>query len=186
MGLDMYLTANQYVSGYDFQLDETKAKYRDLVNLFDAQSVASKDTPSATVTITVGYWRKANAIHKWFVDNVQDGVDDCRDYYVSREQLLDLRETCQAVLNSLELKPGKVYAGTTYQKGKEPEVRYVDGQVATNEEVAKELLPAQDGFFYGGTDYDEWYAQYLQDTVDIVDKVVDLGSEWDFEYRSSW
>ena len=27
----------------------------------------------------IASWRKANAIHKWFVDNVQDGVDDCGD-----------------------------------------------------------------------------------------------------------
>ena len=25
----------------------------------------------------VGYWRKANAIHGWFVRNVQNGKDDC-------------------------------------------------------------------------------------------------------------
>lgn len=25
----------------------------------------------------IGYWRKANHIHKWFVDCVQDGEDDC-------------------------------------------------------------------------------------------------------------
>ena len=36
------------------------------------------------------YWRKANQIHKWFVDNVQGGEDDCGAYIVEREQLEDL------------------------------------------------------------------------------------------------
>ena len=35
----------------------------------------------------VGYWRKANQIHKWFVDNVQGGEDDCSPYPVTRDQL---------------------------------------------------------------------------------------------------
>lgn len=30
------------------------------------------------ITEEVGYWRKANAIHGWFVDNVQKGNDDCK------------------------------------------------------------------------------------------------------------
>ena len=29
-------------------------------------------------------------IHAWFVDNVQGGEDDCRDYYVSQEKLEEL------------------------------------------------------------------------------------------------
>jgi hypothetical protein len=36
------------------------------------------------------YWRKTNAIHNWFVKNVQDGVDDCGEYYVSQENLKEL------------------------------------------------------------------------------------------------
>ena len=43
----------------------------------------------------VMYWRKANAIHKWFVDNVQGGEDDCREYPVSNDQLIELRDTCK-------------------------------------------------------------------------------------------
>jgi hypothetical protein len=49
------------------------------------------------VTFQVAYWRKANQIHKWFVDNVQDGEDDCREYSVDREQLQKLLETCTKV-----------------------------------------------------------------------------------------
>ena len=51
----------------------------------------------------VGYWRKANAIHKWFVDNVQNGVDDCGDYKVTKEQLIELYNVCDDVLNDNNL-----------------------------------------------------------------------------------
>jgi hypothetical protein len=51
----------------------------------------------------VGYWRKANQIHNWFVKNVQKGVDDCGTYYVSTEKLQKLVETCKEVLDNHEL-----------------------------------------------------------------------------------
>lgn len=51
----------------------------------------------------IGYWRKANAIHRWFVANVQEGVDDCGYYNVSLQQLELLRTTCKAVENSPSL-----------------------------------------------------------------------------------
>ncbi len=44
------------------------------------------------------YWRKANAVHGWFVKKIQDGVDDCGTYPVTAEQLEELRDACKAVL----------------------------------------------------------------------------------------
>lgn len=51
-------------------------------------------------TIEVGYWRKANAIHKWFVDNIQDGNDDCKDYKIDIEYIIKLKEVCEQVKNN--------------------------------------------------------------------------------------
>lgn len=186
MGLDMYLYAEQYVSGYDFNPDAETEKYRDLVSAFNAEDVVDDSTPSAYVKFTVGYWRKANAIHKWFVEHCQDGVDDCRDAWVGREQLAELKETSEAVLKSLKMKDGKVYAGSTIHPDGRVEERYIDGKVATFTEVAQDLLPTGDGFFFGGTDYDDWYATYLQDTINIVEKALKLSDDWTFEYHSSW
>jgi hypothetical protein len=56
----------------------------------------------------VGYWRKANQIHKWFVDNVQEGNDNCGDYYVSRESLQALRTLCQQVIDFRHLATDKL------------------------------------------------------------------------------
>ena len=73
------------------------------------------------VTIEAMYWRKANAIHKWFVDNVQDGEDDCGHYSVGRTQLAELRDLCQQVLDNpeqasalLPTQSGFFFGGTDY------------------------------------------------------------------------
>jgi hypothetical protein len=50
----------------------------------------------------IGYWRKANAIHKWFVDNTQDGKDECQLSNVSIEQILVLYNLCKKVLKNPE------------------------------------------------------------------------------------
>lgn len=52
----------------------------------------------ASVRFQVGYWRKANAIHAWFVKNVQDGTDDCDEYEVESEQLRTLLDTVKTVI----------------------------------------------------------------------------------------
>lgn len=48
--------------------------------------------------VQVGYWRKANAIHKWFVDNAQDGVDECQEAAVTMDQIQALLDTVNEVL----------------------------------------------------------------------------------------
>ena len=45
-----------------------------------------------------GQWRKANAIHAWFVDNCQNGVDECQLTQVSGIQLQKLIGICEQVL----------------------------------------------------------------------------------------
>ena len=118
----------------------------------------------------VGYWRKANEIHNWFVENVQDGDDDC-DYHneCTRGILEDLLHTCKTVLDS---------CATTYR----------DGKVVIDSSVAEELLPRCRGFFFGGDGYDEYYVSDIVDTIKILEDVL---ATTDFEtqmvfYISSW
>lgn len=110
----------------------------------------------SSVNLHAGYWRKANAIHKWFVDNVQDGVDDCREYHVSYEDLQKLKQLCETILL---------------------------GNNNSSESPALQLLPPQSGFFFGSIEIDECYYQDLKDTVNIISK---LSNDADFYYRSSW
>lgn len=66
------------------------------------------------------YWRKANMIHNWFVENVQDD-DDCKPYYVSSEQLHELYDLVCKVLDDhskakelLPTKGGFFFGGIGY------------------------------------------------------------------------
>ena len=75
------------------------------------------------VKAQVGYWRKCNAVHKWFVDNVQNGVDDCGYYEVSYAELQNLLEVVEQVLKNrgkadslLPVTSGFFFGNTSYDE----------------------------------------------------------------------
>lgn len=113
MGLDMYLTAERYLGFRDKLAEKVKA------NLTFSGLPEIEHMEIKRLVYEAIYWRKANAIHKWFVDNVQEGKDDCGRYYVSKENLIVLRDLCKRVLadkdNAAELLPpesGFFFGGT--------------------------------------------------------------------------
>jgi len=112
------------------------------------------DIYGATIDVVCAYWRKANAIHGWFVKNVQKGVDDCDNYYVGIDQLKELKSLCQKTL----------------------------------EEKNPSLLPPTEGFFFGGTDIDQWYWEEITNTIAQLDRIFNLPDidELGFSYHSSW
>lgn len=69
-----------------------------------------------------GYWRKANQIHAWFVDKVQDGIDECQFSFVTHEQIQQLRQDCLDVLTrkkpkeSLPTRGGFFFGSTQYDE----------------------------------------------------------------------
>lgn len=159
MGLDMYLTAERFFGSFS----DPAGRDRMLAAVGDDRPPMADDGGSATLSYDVGYWRKANAIHGWFVENVQGGVDECERHSVALHQLRDLLGLCQTLLADRD------------------------------EEKAEELLPTQDGFFFGGTDYNDWYWDCLEQTVDQVGGLLDWfdaephrAAYWDVYYRSSW
>jgi hypothetical protein len=116
MGLDMYLTATKRVDKINWKALQTDNKlsldspqviepqFSNLMELTKLADVAT-DIYSASVQVTCAYWRKANQIHNWFVANVQDGVDNCGEYYVSREQLEQLMTICEQAFNERNPNP---------------------------------------------------------------------------------
>lgn len=153
MGLDMYLHAKKYVGGWSHMKDTTE--YQTIRSLFPDVPV-SDDSPSAEVQFTVGYWRKANAIHSWFVQHVQGGEDECRPHYVPREKLESLRDACKL---EMLVPVGESGAG---------------------------ILEPTSGFFFGKAERDEWYYDNLGRTIEIIDKCLSMSDDWSFEYQSSW
>jgi hypothetical protein len=145
MGLDMYLSAKRFLW---YSED-------DLSNKIAENFPGLGDKRIKEVTAEAAYWRKANAIHNWFVENVQGGTDDCGNYEVSREQLQELLDLIEKVL--------------------------------ADRGTAKDALPTANGFFFGNTDYDDWYFSDLEHTRDMLkDCLDDKWKGWDFEYHSSW
>ena len=101
------------------------------------------------------YWRKANHIHNWFVKYVQNGNDDCEIYEVTVNDIKNLIHDCEEVLEC------KSFA------------------------IAEEILPTQGGFFFGTTDYGDWYWEETEKTAKELKRIINQGYNY-FEYMSSW
>ena len=112
-----------------------------------SQAKAYKDVKY--LVCDAGYLRKANAIHKFIVDKCFDGDDpNCEDIYMSDSVIKDLQDRCRYLL---EHKDDKNF-----------------------EELAKEKLPTEDGFFFGSTEYNEWY-------LDDLKEFLRFSSEWELD-----
>jgi len=58
--------------------------------------------------------------------------------------------------------------------------------LAGGSDTAKELLPTASGFFWGYTDYDEWYRTDIKYTLDVVCEVLDDWKRTDRVYYYAW
>ena len=129
------------------------------------------------------YWRKANSIHKWFVDNIQNGKDDCREYYVDISQLEELIQLCKddmKYFDSLEYK----YSEEQEDFFSKEKFKY---KIYQNVEEENLNLKTQGGFFFGSTDYNEYHYRNLQDTVKMLENLIaEDCSEVEYYYQSSW
>lgn len=162
MGLDMYLRKSWYI-GAQFEWLQIAGE----INITqEGKKIPINFEKISTIREEAAYWRKANQIHKWFVDNCQDGEDDCREAWVSHEQLQELLDICKTILNAPE---------------------------SQRDRLAKELLPTQSGFFFGGTEYDKWYYEDLEYTVKTLEPLLkelrqaeEQGFTVTMYYESSW
>lgn len=170
MGLDMYLTKEKYVTYLE---NDEKGNLKTVTDAVISVTRTYSDGTSDTVNIKtgawdsglfldipIGYWRKANHIHKWFVDNCGDGVDECQQITVSYDDLLTLKEICETI------------------------VKQEEGW----EEYAKEKLPTTSGFFFGGTEYDQYYIDDCKYLINIVNELEkdEENSTQEYYYRASW
>jgi hypothetical protein len=105
MGLDMYLRTNKYISRFDYETTngemykKENADFNIVATLFGMEDKVDKTGfAGLDISFPMGYWRKSNQIHNWFVQNIQDGEDNCASYYVPLEKLEELKEVCIEVL----------------------------------------------------------------------------------------
>lgn len=107
----------------------------------------------------IGYFRKFNALHSYIVKTFANGIDNCQDIILYKEDVEQIKKVLDDVLNAHQ-------------------------QV----EKAKELLPTQSGFFFGGTDYDEFYFEDVKVAADLMQSLL---CNFDFDkyqliYEASW
>ncbi len=184
MGLDMYLEKKTYVKNWDHQGPDQR--HQITVARGGKPRTDIKPERISAIVEQVAYWRKANAIHTWFVANVQGGKDDCGTYYVGADKLAALKAACDKVLANSKMRKGKVKAGYVIEKGgKRPIIE--DGEVITDAQIAETVLPTASGFFFGSTDYDEGYRDDLQHTSTVIGELLaEGGISGDFYYHASW
>ncbi len=96
MGLDMYLHKKTYVKNWGHYKPEELHKVTVKKNGKTVKHI--KPARITYIIETVCDWRKANHIHDWFVQNCQDGEDDCREGEVTKKQLEELLD----ILNQIK------------------------------------------------------------------------------------
>jgi hypothetical protein len=148
MGLDMHLYRKEYVGHWDEDEQVTLVR----------NGVEDPRFPKGSikyVIVEVAYWRKANAIHGWFVDNVQGGVDECHpSQEFGNEVLQQLVDLCKEVL--------------------------------AHPEQAESRLETRSGFFFGSTEYDEYFFEDVRNTIEMLEQVIADNPHGTYYYRSSW
>ena len=103
------------------------------------------------------YWRKANQFHNWFIENYNNGVDN--------NDGKQIKVTYKQVEEFLE----------------------VIRKVLESKEIAEEVLPTIRGFFFGDTEYNEYYFEDLEETFkDLTEKLKGYSKNEVFHYWSSW
>ena len=169
MGLDQYLEIrkSEYRSKYSkdkgsrIKLEYPKDITEFIPNLTDLRI-------SRQTNYEVGYWRKANQIHNWFMQNCarrdeyDNPIDDCRPIEITVDKLEKLLDDCKKVL--------------------------------ADHSLAKELLPTADGFFFGSTAYDDYYLGQIEQTIEIIGPVLKFAKHkleikdytWEVYYQASW
>jgi len=160
MGLDMYLSARKYVSRFDYKGQERieAPEFAALAESAPNDLTKYADYSGIQVSYPVGYWRKANAIHGWFVNECGGGVDECQSIYVPREKLVELRDLCKSALKQPAM-AGDILPPTS---------GFFFGTYEIDEWYMEDL-------------------KYTIQMLDhVLSTVPDSGWDWEFVYRASW
>lgn len=139
MGLDMSLYREIQLKG---KMEITDRGVREVVG---------EDGAKPSVRNEVCYWRKFNALHKYFNEHFNEHYNDnCVDMYMSIDDIKELLALVKKIKG--EIKTDE------------------DGNI-TNPKVCEEL-PTEEGFFFGSTEYDEYYVSQLDNTIRQLEEVI--------------
>jgi hypothetical protein len=151
----MYLRASEYVSRNDWSRDENgdildtpNSLFNEIVERLELEDVIDK-TGFAGINIDVpmGYWRKSNMIHHWFVNNLADGVDECQPIYVNRKNLEDLKDLCITVVANPELAEQLLPTGSGFFFGSTSYDEYYFGDLNDTIGIITKCLESKFDYF---------------------------------------
>lgn len=169
---DMTTDDGLYISEYfdSKDIDKHLETLPKLIGQVGRIKSVKRDGDSFIIETDAGYWRKANQIHNWFVNECQDGIDKCQKTDLSVEQLLQLQD----LIKTFRKLP------STISDMWLPSAELIS--------TAHKLLPSTSGFFFGSTEYDNWYFNDIVDTKQILKSVLKQSTinNWKFSYQSSW
>ncbi len=94
MGLDMFFYKKIYVGA---NYEHNKITGRIALNR-DGVPIKIQLSRVTYITEEIGYLRKANAIHAWLVENIQDGVDECQEAFFPLRKRKELLTLCKKAL----------------------------------------------------------------------------------------
>ena len=189
MGLDMYVNIrhkNTQSKLDAYKVWENKYSYEEFQRLTEEQKEEYRNSEPEYDENMYGkelmYWRKANQIHNWFVQNCQNGVDDCEQYAITVNDLMKLKELCEKILTMTEKRKAMRYTSYSATEKEEVDILYLTPEGV---EYATEHLPSRSGFFFGSTEYDDWYVMGLENTVEQINDAIDcLNCEYGFAINS--
>ena len=181
MGLDMYMSKKTYVKQWSHNKPEDQFNV-DIKKGGEPFSPIKKERVSYVVE-EVAYWRKFNALHNWFVNECGDGEDNCQEIYIG-EKLPELLETLYEVKEVYENSPKKkVQVKSGWSNGEET---FYEVEVPEDTDTLDDLFPTASGFFFGGTEYDEYYIEQVNETIELIEGLLKEDENGDYYYQASW
>lgn len=165
MGLDMYLK-----KGKKIKRKMSTEELEDLVWELDE----------------IGYWRKANQVHNYFCIYGEE-IEEARLYKLNEDVLRQLLNRCIEIQNIAEITEGLVSYGKELINGEWQDM-LTPGKIIKNKQDIAKILPTCSGFFFGSTDYDEYYMRDIEQTEEIIRDVLESTNFENEEiyYLASW
>ena len=162
MGLDMYLNVRKYV---DAQLGDWRDENRAPNPDFYAIMATAKITPESLPESRDGYVALEIPAMYWRKSNAIHNwfVNNCANGEDDCKPVYVGREGIKELLNLCR-------------------------SVLTKTEQPEEVLPTGSGFFFGSTEYDEYYFEDIKRTATELDSLLSDPSleDCEFVYRASW
>jgi hypothetical protein len=115
-------------------------------------------------------FRKANHIHAYMINNFHNGIDDQKDFKVPISGIEEFQGVLKRVIKSLEESPKKTISIKVGRRNDED--IYRDVEVFEDTSVAEELLPTRSGFFFGSTEYDDWYLEQCKEALEMCNEIM--------------